>query len=222
MCFSPEVDVVAGITIAAIGVDTVRQVELPRQRAIAALPLIFGIHQISESFVWWGLDGRIATPIGSLFTGVYLALAFGLLPWFVPWATRRLELDPTRRAAMAALVVVGASVSAILTWAVVAAPVAVVDGGHYLSYRPQLTMGGYLAAAYVVTTCGALLLSSDRYLVLFGAVNLLAVSVLALFLMSGVISLWCAWAAVTSASILWYLRRTNQLRARLEPIGTVT
>lgn len=59
-------------------------------------------------------------------------------------------------------------------------------------------------------------------MVLLGAVNLLAVSVLAVILMSGVISLWCAWAAVTSASILWYLRRTNQLHARLEPIGTIT
>ena len=205
---------VAGVVIAAVGVDALRHVEHPSERPLVALPLIFGTHQMVEAVVWWGVAGHVTDRVTGGFTWLYLAVAFGLLPWFVPWAVRRMEPDPTRRRIMATLSILGGLVSVHLMSAVAQGPVAVTDGGHYLAYQVPLSFGMLTAVLYVVATCGSLLLSSDRYAVQFGAINLAVVIVLAVLLLSGVISLWCVWAAVTSAVIALHLRRTDPHRHR--------
>jgi hypothetical protein len=64
MCFSPEVDVGAGLVVGAIGIDAVRHVRRPEERWLAALPLVFAVHQLVEAFAWWGLQGRAPQPLG--------------------------------------------------------------------------------------------------------------------------------------------------------------
>ena len=214
MCFSPEVDLIGGAAIAAIGLDTLRHVDHDNERAVASLPVIFGLHQVVETFVWWGLDGRVTVQVGDVAAWLYLARAFGLLPWFVPLAVRRLEPDPRRRYYDLLLIGIGAVVSAYLMAAVVRGPIEVVDGGFYLSYSVSITYGGTITALYVLSTCGSLLLSSDRYLARYGVANLGAVVVLSVLLVSGVISLWCVWAAITSVAIAIHLRRTDVHRHR--------
>jgi hypothetical protein len=44
----------------------------------------------------------------------------------------------------------------------------------------------------------------------FGLLNLAAVAVLAWLMASGVISLWCAWAAVASLVIVIHLRTSDR------------
>lgn len=214
MCFSPEVDLIGGAAIAAIGIDTLRHVDHKSERPLAALPVVFGLHQVVEAFVWWGVDGSISSRWGDMATWVYLAIAFGLLPWFVPLAIRRLEPDSRKRNYVLVLVAAGLAVSIWLMIPVINGPIEVVDGGYYLAYSVSLTYGGIVTAIYVATTCGSLLLSSDRYLVRYGMANLAAVAALSVLMVSGVISLWCVWAAVTSIAIAVHLRRTDQHRHR--------
>jgi len=214
MCFSPEVDLIGGAAIAAVGIDTLRHVEHSSERPLAVLPIVFGLHQVTEAFVWWGIDDRIPGQLGDIATWLYLAVAFGLLPWFVPVAIRSLEPRPRRRRYVSALVAAGFIVSLYLMIPVIRGPIHVVDGGLYLSYSVSLSFGGAVTAAYVATTCGSLLLSSDRYLVWYGIGNLVTVTVLSVLLVSGVISLWCVWAAITSVAIAVHLRRTDRHRYR--------
>lgn len=210
MCFSPEVDLVAGVAIVGIGFDTLRHVDQTSQRALASLPLAFGGHQIVEAVVWWSVQGDIGAAAGDWAAWAYLAVAFGLLPWFVPLAVRAIEPDAGRRDKMAALAVVGGAVSVVLMAAVIRGPVVVTDGGRYLQYGVPLSFGGVLVAAYVLATCGALLLSTHRFAAQFGAVNLVAVILLSVMLSSGFISLWCAWAAVVSVAIALHLRQPGR------------
>jgi hypothetical protein len=127
---------------------------------------------------------------------------------------RRLEPDPRKRLYDGVLIGLGAVVSIYLLNAVIEGPIAVVDGGYYLSYSVSLVIGGTATALYVVSTCGALLFSSDRYLARYGVANLVAVITLSSLLVSGVISLWCVWAAVTSIAIAIHLRRRDVHRHR--------
>jgi hypothetical protein len=80
--------------------------------------------------------------------------------------------------------------------------------GH-LSYSVPLVAGGALTVLYVVATCGSLLASSDHVVRWYGALNLAVVAALAGLLTSGVVSLWCVWAAVTSVMIAVHLRRLH-------------
>jgi hypothetical protein len=54
--------------------------------------------------------------------------------------------------------------------------------------------------------CGPLLMSGYRNIVIFGAVNLVAVIVIARLTISGFASVWCGWAAVSSAAIALHCR----------------
>jgi hypothetical protein len=212
MCFSPAADLSIGLAVTAIGVDTARHVAHRKEAPLAALPVVFGVHQIIEAFVWFGEDGSVSDQTGGLAAWLYLTVAFGVIPWFIPWAIRQIEPDSARRQLMSALMVIGALVSIALMVAVVRGPIEVTDGGHYLAYGVPLSLGGFIVVVYIAATCGSFLLSSDRRAVQFGAVNLLAVMALAILLSNGLISLWCVWAAVTSVAIALHLRRTDDYK----------
>jgi hypothetical protein len=85
----------------------------------------------------------------------------------------------------------------------------------------NLRFGGQLTALYVVATCGVMLASRNRVLVAFGVVNLPVVALLGWLMVSAFISLWCAWADVTSVAIDVYIRRAGtSLRVGTEPRRT--
>ena len=210
MCFSPEADIVAGLVVAGVGIDTIRHIGHDREWALAALPIVFGIHQGVEVVVWWGLDQRISADLAHNAAWLYLAIALGLIPVAVPFAVHRLETDERRRAFMAPLIGLGVLVAVALMVPVVRGPISFVDAGNHIAYSVSTEFGGLITVGYVVATCGALLLSSDKVVVIYGAVNLVAVAALAALQTTGVISLWCVLAAVTSIAIAVHLRRLHR------------
>jgi hypothetical protein len=209
MCFSIEADIVTGVVVTVVGIDAIRHVGHNRETAMAALPVIFGFHQLIEVFVWKGLESRASAAVAQGAAWLYLVIAFGLIPWLVPYAVRRLETDRTRRPVMSWLTGLGVVVAIALTAPIIFGPISVSDGGYHLVYSTSLVLGGFLAVLYVVATCGALILSSDRVVSIYGWMNLVVVTTLAALLTSGVISLWCVWAAVTSIAIAVHLRRLH-------------
>ena len=81
------------------------------------------------------------------------------------------------------------------------------------------TDGLLVIALYVVAVCGSLLVSGYRNVVLFGVVNLVAVIVITRLTISGFASVWCGWAAVSSAAITLHCRlaRPRPLRGGSGP-----
>ena len=77
MCFSIEADIVTGVVVTAVGIDAIRHVGHNRETAMAALPVIFGLHQLIEVFVWKGLDGRASATVAQGAAWLYLLIAFG-------------------------------------------------------------------------------------------------------------------------------------------------
>lgn len=100
----------------------------------------------------------------------------------------------------------GVVVAVALMYAVMRGPIVATINGHYISYHVPLWHGGTLVVLYVIATCGPLLASSRGHVRAWGAVNLIAVVVLAWVNTSGFISLWCAGAAITSVAIAVHLR----------------
>ena len=207
MCFSAEADLVTGIVVGAVGIDALRHVRKPHQIALAATPVLFAVHEVDESFVWWGLHGQVAFPVEHAAIYVFLAVAF-VLPFWVPFAMLGVETKVHRRQLMGALLVVGTVTTVVLLVAIVRGPVgATIDGSH-IAYSADINYAGILIALYVVATCGSCLVASNRWLVLLGLANLGAVIALGWITFTGFTSLWCAWAALTSVAIAVYLRRS--------------
>lgn len=214
MCFSPEADLTTGVVVAVVGIDTLRHVKRPSQVILGALPMLFALHQVDESLVWWGLRGQLPFWVTHAAIYVFLAFAFAL-PFVVPLAMFENETVRWRRWAMGALLAVGSVTTAFLLSAVVGGPVGATIDGHHIAYTANITYGTLLAVLYVMATCGALLAASDRLLAAFGLLNLAVVGVINWLTFTGLTSLWCAWAAVGSVAIAVYLRRVNGRHERL-------
>ncbi len=207
MCFSPQADVAGGLVICAIGVDAVRHVRQRRELlALAWLPLLLGAHQLIEAFVWLGLQGHVPRGIGHVALWAYLLIAFAVLPVFIPLAVIALEPTRRRKAMMLPLALTGIVVAVILIAAMIRGPVSVQLAPYHLSYSIRVPDGLLIIALYVVAVCGPLLMSGYRNIVIFGAVNLIAVIVIARLTISGFASVWCGWAAITSAAIALHCR----------------
>jgi hypothetical protein len=210
MCFSPEADVFAGLVVTTVGLDALRQVQRPPERALGALPVLLGAHLLVEAVVWWGETGAVASSTGRAAMWIYLAFALCVLPVLVPFAVRGVEPDPGRRRTMAGLGWVGVLLAGVYLVAMVEGPVDVQVEGRHLAYDLGLDHGVPLAAVYGVVACAPPMLSSHRRVAFFGVANLLAVAILAWLESSALTSLWCAWAAVTSLAIAAHLRRQHQ------------
>ncbi|HUY64563.1 MAG TPA: DUF6629 family protein [Acidimicrobiales bacterium] len=209
MCFSPQADTVAGVVVGVIAVDAARHVRDRRDMALAAIPAVFAVHQFLEAGVWLWLRGSVSVSFGHSVLWAYLLVAFAL-PTLVPLAIWSIEPDQRRRRAMATLLALGVAVSVWLVVAAVTGNVGAHIDGHHIVYTVGLSGAAVATGLYVVATCGSLLLSSSPRLVLFGVGNLVAVALLVWLSAGGLFSLWCAWAAVTSACIALHLRTDSR------------
>ena len=209
MCFAPEADALVGGIVIGVGIDALRNVRRPEQIALASLPLLFGLHQLTEAFVWWGLQGHLAESIEHVAVWVYLVFAFSALPVLVPVAVCLIERVTARRRVMCGFGALGVAVATALTVAMFRGPIhAMIEGRHIAYTVDAVARGGQLTALYVVATCGALLASSHRDIARLGVLNLVAIPVLMWLTISGFVSLWCFWAATVSVAIACHLRRT--------------
>lgn len=207
MCFSPEMDVGAGVVVVAIGVAALRHVDRPQELPLASLPVLFGAHQLTEAFVWWGLRGEVAASTGHTALWLYALFAFVALPVFVPIAVLLAEPDARRRQTMGRFALLGAMVSAVYLAALLEGQVQAAIRGRTLTYGTGAPYGELLAVLYVVAAVGALMASSHSRIALFGAANAVVVPLLVLLSARAFTSLWCLWAAVASVVIADHVRR---------------
>lgn len=206
LCFSPEADLLAGLVITGIGVNTLRHVRHRRELPLAVIPLLLGAHQLIEAFVWWGERGDVSPATGRVAMWAYLLIAFCVLPVLIPAGVIGIEPMAKRRWLMSAMLTLGVVVSVVLFVQMLRGPVTVEERPFHLYYEANLTLGGPIVALYMAAVCVPLLLSRYRHVVYFGMANLAAAVVLAFTIQSGFTSIWCAWAAVASAAIALHLR----------------
>jgi hypothetical protein len=207
VCFSPQADLAGGLVICAIGVDAARHVRRRRDfLLVACIPLLLGVHQLIEALVWWWLQGYVPGVIGRVALWAYLLIAFVVLPVFIPAAVTALEPTRRRRQLMVPFIVIGSVIAVVLLVAMVRGPVSVKLAPYHLSYSIRLSDGLLVIACYVVAVCGSLLVSGYRNVAIFGIFNLVAVVIIARLTVSGFASVWCGWAALSSAAVALHCR----------------
>lgn len=223
MCFSPTGDLVGGAVVVAIGIDACLHVRgRSEYLAVAALPIVLGLHQIDEAFVWWWLQGHFASDVGHVAMWIYLLFALVVLPTLVPCVVLFFEPTSRRRWRLAPFVVLGALVSIVLLEAMLVGHPSVRLGTYHLAYSIGLRHGIVVIGLYIVATCGSLIVSGFRAVAWFGVMNLAAVITLALLCASGFTSLWCFYAALVSAAIALHLRYAQPDPGRSGPARRVS
>ncbi|HEY3776224.1 MAG TPA: DUF6629 family protein [Solirubrobacteraceae bacterium] len=207
MCFSPQADFTAGTVITLVGVQTLRHVSHRRELIVGALPLLFGLHQLVEGFVWLGLRGQVSMGLGDTARQTYIVFAHAVLPALVPLGFTLLEPDRRRARWMWPLVAAGVLLGTYLLWQVTAYPVGAQQLARCIDYTTHTPNDLLIGALYVIVTCGPALMSTRRHLRWFGAVSLVGAIAAALVRVDELTSLWCVYVALVSVLILEHFRR---------------
>jgi hypothetical protein len=219
MCFSPEADFTAGVVVAGVGVETLRRVHARRELVVGALPLLFGIHQLVEGFVWLGLRGQVSKGLGDAAKEAYIVYAHAVLPVIVPIGFMLLEPDRRRSRWMRPLVCLGLILGIYLLWQVTAYPVGAQEEARCIDYTTHTPNDVLIGLLYVVATCGPALMSSRRHLRWFGLVSVIGVIATAVVRADELTSLWCVYVALVSVLILGHFRRERAIETRVDPIA---
>jgi hypothetical protein len=205
MCFSATASFVAGGTLSVVGGVTLSKVQHRRELPFALIPLLFGIQQIVEGFVWLGLTHQ-APELKETMTYVYSGFSYVLWPIYVPFAFLVLETTPWRRKAVAGFLLAGLTVGLYLLYSIVTSQVvAKVVGQHVVYQSPHFYLAPVIGL-YLAATCFTGTVSSHMFVRLFGGMALLAFFGAYLFAAEALVSVWCFFAAVLSLLIYLHLR----------------
>lgn len=206
MCFSATANFVGSGVLGTIGVATLREVRHRRELLFAAVPCLFALHQVTEGFVWLGLNNRLWPTAAHDAGAAYVLYAQGLLPFLLPLSVLLIEPTRPRRRRMLGFLMLGTLLAVYNLWGLIAYPLEVYAKNHGVVYLNAVTETAPVAVLYVIATCGALFFSGFRGLVLLGSVNLVGLVVVMLVRRYEFTSIWCAYAAVVSVIIYYFFR----------------
>jgi len=212
LCFSATANFVGSGVLAAVGVVTLTKVKHRRELLFAALPTFFAIHQFIEGFVWLGLDGILSPKVAHNMGAAFMLYAQGLLPFLLPLSVILFEADAKSRRRMQPFLILGTLTALYILWALTAYPTQVFVKGNSIVYINQATNNEAVAVLYVIVTCGSLLFSKVKDMVVFGIANLAILLLVMAFKRYAFTSLWCAYAAVASVIILAYFWKSAGIR----------
>jgi hypothetical protein len=210
VCYGEGPSFTAGILLCGTGLTTVRLAQRPAELPLAAIPLLFGIQQLSEGVVWRSLD-RSAGSTSIPAVSVYLAFALVLWPCLIPLAAWLVEPDAARRRVMLGAGVLGVVVSGSLAWLVLRHDVIAVAEARRIVYEqpdvPDLLVPGYIVAATL-----PLLVASVRTLNVFGVLAILTAAASYVAYSQAFVSVWCFQAAIMALVVLAHFTRAARVR----------
>ncbi len=204
MCFSATASFIAGGALGATGTVAVRRTGGFLRRPIAAVPLFFGIQQLVEGVLWLSLGYPwVQAPA----TMAFLFFSHVFWPTFLPYAVWREETHPRRKDALAWFAWFGAAVSLYLLYFILRGPVVSTILGQGIAYDVPLPNHAVIPGAYVLATCGSCLVSSRKFLRVFGLALLASLGIAYGYYLDAFASVWCFFAAVLSFIVFVHLRQ---------------
>ena len=204
MCFSATASFVAGGTLSAAGVETLRHANTSERTPLAAIPLLFGVQQAIEGVVWisFGIPW-----LNALATHLFVLFSHVIWPAFIPFSVLMIEKHPGRRIVLTAFLLIGLATSLTLLFyaLIVSTPIAHIVGNSvvYETFEPQIPLG---LGFYVLATAIACIVSSHKMIRVFGMASLASFAIAYWSYQETFYSVWCFFAAILSFIIYIHLR----------------
>ncbi len=97
MCFSAEVSFGASAVLVTTGALTIVENKRNDQRFFAMIPILFGIQQFFEGWVWLALQGNGHEIMGEISKYGFLIFAQLVWPVWIPLSAYKLERNVKRK-----------------------------------------------------------------------------------------------------------------------------
>ena len=212
MCFSAGASFIGGTVITAIGVATIRKVNKPAQIPLASVPLIFGIQQISEGFVWVSLQSPGHDVMLKLSAYIFLIAAVVIWPSMIPFSILSLEKPGKKRKTIALFLALGAITSLYYGIGLLLFNVEPEVSSHHICYSNDFPEFLRLPVffLYLIATLTPLFISSIRKMYLLGIIMALSCLLTGIFFKEYLTSVWCFFAAIISGLIYFIIIDTGR------------
>ncbi len=209
MCFSASASFIAGGGLVALGVASL-VVAKKEDKVLAAIPLLFGVQQISEGFQWEHLNSGTTSPVAGY---IFLSFAFILWPIYVP--TFVWLLDKKRRNLLRWFMFLGFIVAVYFSWLLITQAVAISKINACISYSfSNFPLAHPVLLVYLSAIFGSLLISSHKGFRWFGVVAFIMAFISWLFFFLTFASVWCFFAAVVSSIFFVYIYNSDLPRLK--------
>lgn len=210
MCFSATASFAAGALLTGVGIATLRQATESRMKPLALIPLLFGIQQFIEGFLW--LSFHYGSPwLAWSSTYAFTLFSHVLWPIFVPYAVGLIEPVRWRKQMITLFQVIGLAVGLYLLYLVVRYPVSAIAEEHIV-YVSQHFYKVPVMMLYIAATCVGSFFSSHLLVRIFGGLALILFFVAYGVYTIALLSVWCFFAAILSAIIYFHVRAERQVR----------
>lgn len=202
MCFSAQASFIASGLLGIIGLYSLKKAKTQEQ-SLAFVPFLFALQQACEGIVWTTHSNPTQSSITHLATYAFCFFAFFIWPIWIPLTTLTIETSRQKKKLMWLLLFLGSMVSGSLMYCVVQHGIILEVSCSHIRYDIglagvyQLIIGGL----YCLATIVPLLISSKRWLSLFGILACLSVAASYFLYATYFISIWCFFAALLSLMI---------------------
>lgn len=212
MCFSSTASFVAAGTLSALGAVSLNTVRKPSQLMLAAVPLLFGLQQFSEGFLWLALQNSSYSNWRNEFTWTFLFFAQFLWTTWIPLSFRMIETNRVRRLMLNVICFFGILASLLLGFRLLFYPVTVEISAHHIYYGIDSPhwMNILSSVCYVMAIIFPPFVSSLHGIKWLGVLLLTSLVVTKIFYTEHLISVWCFFAAIISAGIIVVLHVYNR------------
>ncbi len=204
MCFSATASFSAGLALLVCGIASIYRAKNKHQlKMIADVPLIFGIQQLVEGFVWLSFINPFFEPIRMIATYLFLAVAGIVWPLWIPMALMKYEHSSKYFliSLFAGTLFALGFVAYILMYPIsVNVPCSIV---YDFNITPRLQ---YVSSSlYILATIIPFFISRNRLLWLIGSMSAGAYIISYIFYVESFASVWCFFAAIISIFVYGFI-----------------
>ncbi|MBC7426525.1 MAG: hypothetical protein H7321_08310 [Bacteroidia bacterium] len=213
MCFSATASFTSGAVLVTAGLITLSQIKSRKQVLFAVIPLIFGLQQISEGFLWLSIDHQEYYRWNR--TATHIFAVFGQIVWpvWVPLSLIQMEGQDKKLKILKFMLLVGILLAIYLAYNIISQDVTANAIGGHIDYMFDFPLKYTMIIAsiiYVLPTVMSHFLSSHKQVRTLGYLVVVSLSVTVFFYSQYIFSVWCFFAAIISVSIFFIIRSLNK------------
>ncbi len=212
MCFSAEVSFGASAVLVTTGTMAVIENKRRDQMFFAIIPVLFGIQQFFEGWIWVSLQSGGYETMGQISKYGFLVFAQLVWPVWVPLSAYFLERNIKRKKLITFSLVLGIGLALLLGYRLIA-----YDVGAFIREKHIFYQIGHFKSTnwwsgifYLLPALFPFIFSSHKRINILGYLMLLMFVVSKVFYLTYMISTWCFFAAVLSVYILFIVKKLNK------------
>lgn len=213
MCFSAGASFAGGAVITALGVVILKKSYKPEQRLFSTIPLLFGLQQISEGFVWVALQNQGNDLMLTISGYLFLIVAVVIWPTMLPLSVLKMEKIKTRRRYIKIFLTAGIIISLYYGTGLIIHNIDPEISSHHIKYTNSFPKGVAIPVfiIYLLATLVPIYMSSVKRMWFFGILVTISCLITGIFFKEFLTSIWCFFAAFISVIIYLIVTKDNNM-----------